>query len=328
MAADLRFDEVLMTMAGQAGSLDVLLRIFFSFLHRNTDFYVTFDPTKVKSANMGFPAGHAEKLLLRAFRTFPFKPYTGTGTSDSAASRRSEEVVALDAKRDQQSRGRHDSREPTSTPPTQKSSSTSVSKRSSDKSISTPVSTGPARASTSSSEVLDASIASPPCASSAESKMNPPAPPSEPGQSAGGIRVRYTDDGKQIPIGNGGVTPRYYWTQTVTEATVYVDVPEGTSSRDISCEIGPRRLRLVVRGAGTSAGLTNDGDVIIDGKMPSAVSREDSMWSLSDGKNIVISLEKAKRNWWQSVVEGDPEIDTSQVRNFHVSLTRRVRTRG
>ncbi|CAM9771759.1 unnamed protein product, partial [Sphacelaria rigidula] len=94
--------------------------------------------------------------------------------------------------------------------------------------------------------------------------------------------------------------------QTVSEATVYVDVPAGTRSKDITCTIEPRRLRLKIKCAQTY-------DVVIDGELPTAVSREDSMWSLNDGNAVVISLEKTKRTWWGSVVKGDPEIDTSKV---------------
>ena len=152
------------------------------------------------------------------------------------------------------------------------------------------------------------------------------------------MRVRYTKDGKQVPIGNGGVTPRYYWTQTVNEATVYVDVPPGTRSKDVECVIQPRRLKLRVRGAGAATGGTGackaaadgggapgrgddkgeegDGDLIFDGELPSAVSRDDSMWSLNDGTTVVISFEKTTKSWWKSVVEGDPEIDTSKVSFF------------
>lgn len=32
--------------------------------------------------------------------------------------------------------------------------------------------------------------------------------------------ARFTQEGKQIPRGNGGIGPNYTWTQTLTEATV------------------------------------------------------------------------------------------------------------
>lgn len=101
---------------------------------------------------------------------------------------------------------------------------------------------------------------------------------------------------------------------------MYVDVPAGTRARDVSCVIQPRRLNLRVRragagnGSGSGGGGGDDADVVIDGELPSAVSRENSMWSLDDGKTVVISFEKTTRSWWKNVVEGDPEIDTTKVR--------------
>ena len=45
--------------------------------------------------------------------------------------------------------------------------------------------------------------------------------------------IRYNKEGKQIPIGNGGICDSYFWTQSLTETTVYVDVPDGTRGRDV-----------------------------------------------------------------------------------------------
>ncbi|CAM9818227.1 unnamed protein product [Scytosiphon promiscuus] len=287
-----KFDDVLRNLAGQAGSLETLLGVFFSFLHRNTDFYVTFDPATTAKAGMGFPTGKAEQLLLRSFRSFP-------GRS-------------------------HGEDSPAPVPEAHSAEKTTCS--------STASKASPPRRDPSEDFVAPSSSVAPSAAAAPNRGANP--------EMAGGIRVRYTEDGKQIPIGNGGVTPRYYWTQTVKEATVYVDVPPGTRSKDVSCTIKPRRLRLEVKGAGKAAaaavtaaaraqgqagveavpadGLNSDrcdddGDLIFDGELPSTVSREDSMWSLSDGKTVVISFEKTTKSWWKSVVEGDPEIDTSQV---------------
>ncbi|CBN79652.1 conserved unknown protein [Ectocarpus siliculosus] len=336
-----KFDDVLRNLAGQAGSLEALLGAFFSFLHRNTDFYVTFDPTKTARAGMGFPAGKAEKLLLRAFRSFPYKSY---GVQD-------EQLPAAAGR----GRGPTSAKEVAATKigPAGGSISRKNDTRSSPRDTKAGgVDTAPGRggrapAPQSSAAAAAAAAAAPslPSASTpgegsvapSSTTTPPPEPPTTANDkpaaaaaaAAGGVSVRYTKDGKQVPIGNGGVTDRYYWTQTVNEATVYVDVPPGTRSKDVSCVIQPRWLKLKVRGAGAAGGAgaaaaaagaaaagaaaAGAEDVVFDGELPSAVSREDSMWSLNDGKTVVISFEKTTKSWWKSVVEGDPEIDTSKV---------------
>ncbi|CAM9369156.1 unnamed protein product, partial [Ectocarpus sp. 8 AP-2014] len=269
-----KFDDVLRNLAGQAGSLEALLGAFFSFLHRNTDFYVTFDPTKTARAGMGFPAGKAEELLLRAFRSFPYKSY---GVQD-------EQLPAAAGR----GRGPTTAKEVAATKngPAGGSTSRKNDTRSSPRDTKAGgVDTAPGRGGPAPAPKASAAAAATTAA--------PSLPPTS------------TPDGKQVPIGNGGVTDRYYWTQTVNEATVYVDVPPGTRSKDVSCVIQPKWLKLKVR-AGAE-------DVVFDGELPSAVSREDSMWSLNDGKTVVISFEKTTKSWWKSVVEGDPEIDTSKV---------------
>jgi len=66
MSADTKYDEVLLSVAGQCGGIAPLLDTFFSFLYRNTDFFhVMADGDK-----MGFQDGVAEKLVLRAFLTY------------------------------------------------------------------------------------------------------------------------------------------------------------------------------------------------------------------------------------------------------------------
>ena len=62
-----KYDDVLMTVAGQCGGIEPLLNVFFSFLYRKTDFFVVMQKGETK---MGFPEGVAEKLVLRAFRQF------------------------------------------------------------------------------------------------------------------------------------------------------------------------------------------------------------------------------------------------------------------
>ena len=66
------------------GDLRQLLKAFFSFLNRRTDFYLVPHPEDVEGgrpSKMGFKEGDAEKMLLAAFRQFPLRriPKGGIG---------------------------------------------------------------------------------------------------------------------------------------------------------------------------------------------------------------------------------------------------------
>lgn len=220
------YDEAFAQIAQRAGNIHNLLDEFFDFLHRRTDFYVTFpQPTDIstgKQYKMGFPEGMAESMVLKALRKRKFKDYSSTNAESSSA--------------------------PTSQPKT---------------------------SSTSSSSAL--------------------------------VRPLLNEDGKQIPVGNGGVCERYYWNQTLAEVTIYIDAPIGIKSKAIQCKFST-----------TSLHLSLNGNVIIDGSLDDIIRPQESMWTISKGDDqdapqIVITLEKAKETWWSRVIVGDPEIDTSKV---------------
>lgn len=52
---------------------------------------------------------------------------------------------------------------------------------------------------------------------------------------------------------------------------------------------------------------------IIEGKLSKPIKAEECLWSL-DNSALEIALQKIDRvSWWDSVIEGDPKIDTSKV---------------
>lgn len=117
-----------------------------------------------------------------------------------------------------------------------------------------------------------------------------------------------SDDRPQIPVGNGGIGPNYYWTQTLKEVCVFVDVSRSTRGRDIKCLFQPRCIRLEVK-----------GDPIVVGDFEDAIKASESLWTLTldplsteDGQ-IVITLEKTRPTWWKHVIVGHPCIDTTKV---------------
>jgi hypothetical protein len=119
--------------------------------------------------------------------------------------------------------------------------------------------------------------------------------------------IQISEDGKQIPIGNGGVAKNYFWTQSLMEVNIYVDVPLGTKSKDIICVIRPGSIDLKIK-----------ENPIMQGHFEESVKASESFWTLASenssfGPQILITLEKCRENWWKHVLLGDPEIDTTKV---------------
>jgi hypothetical protein len=117
--------------------------------------------------------------------------------------------------------------------------------------------------------------------------------------------LQMTADGKQVPIGNGGIGPNYYWTQTLRDATVYIDVAEGTRGKDVKCDLRARELKLTVA----------KDELLVEGTFEDPVRVDESMWTIniSSPPQIVITLEKTRNTWWKHVFIGHPEVDTSKV---------------
>lgn len=118
--------------------------------------------------------------------------------------------------------------------------------------------------------------------------------------------IRYTESGKQLPVGNGGATDSYTWTQSLEDVTIQLSVPEGTKSKDLDCRITTTHIRV---------GWKNDLSAapLLDGDLPEKIRVDESIWSLEGNRMLQLSLEKIRPTWWASVFTGDPEIDTSRV---------------
>lgn len=113
-------------------------------------------------------------------------------------------------------------------------------------------------------------------------------------------------EGKQLPIGNGGIAENYYWTQSLNDLSIFVDVPAGVKGKDVKCCISPTKLALEVQG------------LIICGQFEDLINASESVWTISrdpigGNSQVVITLEKVKKTWWKSAIVGHPEIDTTKV---------------
>lgn len=130
--------------------------------------------------------------------------------------------------------------------------------------------------------------------------------------------TRFTDEGKQFPVGNGGSTKTFRWTQTLEEVTVIVAPPQGTRGKDLSVSIKGGSISVQMKATNATTGKANDGDhdeeprTIIDGNLTDRIKPDESTWSIEGGV-LLLTLQKARRTWWECVLVGDPPIDTTLV---------------
>ena len=128
------------------------------------------------------------------------------------------------------------------------------------------------------------------------------------------------DDKKneQPPVGNGGtVEGKYVWTQTLSEVTVTIPVPDNTRGRDLNVVLAKQHLKVGLRSAVATA-----GEWIINARLIKPIICDDSFWTVEDGNRLVISLQKLQQmEWWKGVCEGDPTIDVTKIQPENSSLS-------
>jgi len=259
-------DQLFMNVAQRAGDLDTLLHSFFGFLHRKTDLYIE---QRGENYRMGFAPGDAQKKVIAAFQKFPTKPGNALKVRGNAP------------QPSQPNRPQYVEVEPVSPTPPSAPSSTTMSS----------TTTTITAASTETKTTTTTTTTTP--ASTTTKNKN------------AGPTVRLTKEGKQIPVGNGGVTDRYYWTQTLHEVTVYVAVPPGTKAKDVLFKVTPKTIKLCLK--------SNSDCVFANGTLGGTTKHHEAMWTLEDREVIVLTLEKVVDTWWKCIVVGDPEIDTTKV---------------
>eukprot|EP01017_Pseudomicrothorax_dubius_P019501 TRINITY_DN2144_c0_g2_i1.p1 TRINITY_DN2144_c0_g2~~TRINITY_DN2144_c0_g2_i1.p1 ORF type:complete len:350 (-),score=145.72 TRINITY_DN2144_c0_g2_i1:149-1117(-) len=113
---------------------------------------------------------------------------------------------------------------------------------------------------------------------------------------------------KQLPIGTGGKTDKYTWTQTLEELEVFIPVAENIKAKMLKVEVTPSRLHVAVIGQ----------PPIIDGELFEKVKSDETQWTLesdSKGRYIRLNISKLPQqwHWWECVVKGDPCIDTQKI---------------
>ena len=274
-------DAPLIALTNQCGGdLRRLFFAFFSFLNRRTDFYLVPHPDDVSQGNqinMGFREGDAEKLLLAAFRQFPLRRMPPKASSPATGN--------VQAKRDEAKAG--------GTPSAAGKSKSEIHEQ-------------PGNANAKNSDAVGHK-SDPPMAKS-EKKSEKESDNASVADHLSG--VCYSEDGLQIPVGNGGSTKRYKWTQTVDECSVMIAVPDGTKGKDLVVVINPTSIEVKSK-IPLKAG-DDKPHTFVEGKLVEKIRADESTWSLEGGV-LVLTLDKLKKTFWDTVIEGDEKIDTDLV---------------
>ncbi|EGG22393.1 nuclear distribution protein C [Cavenderia fasciculata] len=114
-----------------------------------------------------------------------------------------------------------------------------------------------------------------------------------------------------IPSSKVHKTDKYSWSQTLTEATITITSDVVVRGRDLFVKMDKQYLTVKNK-------ISNE--IYIDGTLHKSIKIDDSTWSVVDGKTITIELFKIKSEWWSCIVQGEQEIDVTQITPENSSL--------
>lgn len=121
--------------------------------------------------------------------------------------------------------------------------------------------------------------------------------------------VNFNEEGLQIPVGNGGSTKGYKWTQTIDECSVMLGIPKDLHGKNLIVSIQPRSITVKTKTAMDGA---SEPTTFLHGTLSETIVPDESTWSLEGGV-LVLVLYKKSKTFWKTILEGDEMIDTSLV---------------
>ena len=104
---------------------------------------------------------------------------------------------------------------------------------------------------------------------------------------------------KVVQLMEGGLVSdvNYEWTQTVEDLTLTLQLPPGTTARDVRCTTARGVLTI---------GLSGTPAPLVDGILHAGVS--DSVWMVERG-SFSLHIDKAKHAFWPCALVGHAQVD-------------------
>lgn len=127
--------------------------------------------------------------------------------------------------------------------------------------------------------------------------------------SSGEEKKEEGDSEKDKPLGNGGKTDKYVWTQTLEELHMYIPVPKGLKGKDMKITIETTKCHVSIKGQ----------PALVEGEFSEKIKADDSLWTLEDsedgGKVVHLAIQKwaGQWHWWDCAIKGDAKIDTQKI---------------
>ncbi|XP_069773994.1 nudC domain-containing protein 3 [Narcine bancroftii] len=277
------YDQALLGILQHVGKIENFLEVFFGFLYRKTDF---FRLMVLKEDRLGFPAGVAERLALRAFKKFEHY-------SIQDNERRMKEIEEKLKKR------KMEEERSCVPPPSQEVEIDSTPEEQSHVAAET---------TDQSAEKTDPEV---PADSQQPANVVAASVPLEGAAAAPDVKQEHVEPSKKCEENsdsyNGAVRDNYSWSQDYSDLEVKVPVSKQiVKGRQVSVDIQSNRLRVAMFEGGSER-------VVVDGKLTHKINTENSMWSLEPGRCILINLSKNGEYWWNAILEGEETIDIDKI---------------
>lgn len=111
------------------------------------------------------------------------------------------------------------------------------------------------------------------------------------------------------PVGNGGITSLYSWTQSLKDFSLIIPIDEEVKSKQIKLDYTKFDFNLKIKGK----------DYLTGKKFPKEIRTPEFVWTIevnemTDEKTLNITCEKMNQmEWWESMFEGDQKINLDKI---------------